>query len=132
MTQTLSTTFNVNSTRALTSFSLRSRPHVSGFFVLVWPTVHPYPVKKLKVTKTSRIFSKTLSRVEIKNAGFSLTCGRTKTEIFEYGEVIHHRELRELRMLRKGCYRISIVLAFSCGRTKTIRIRYVRMRVDGA
>ena len=24
----------------------------------------------------------------------------------------------------QGCYRISIVLAFSCGRSKTIRIRY--------
>ena len=72
-----------------------------------------------------RIFSKTLSRVEIENAGFSLTRGRTKTEIFEYDDVTHNRELRELRelrMLRKGCYRISNVLAFSCGRTKTIRI----------
>ena len=72
-----------------------------------------------------RIFSKTLSRVEIENGGFSLTRGRTKTEIFEYDDVTHNRELRELRelrMLRKGRYRISIVLAFSCGRTKTIRI----------
>ena len=30
-------------------------------------------------------------------------------EIFEYDDVIHHI-VRELRMLRKGCYRISIVL----------------------
>ena len=28
-------------------------------------------------------------------------------------------------MLGKGCYRIYIVLAFSCGRANTIRIRYI-------
>ena len=28
-------------------------------------------------------------------------------------------------MLCKRCYRISTVLAFSCGRAKTIQIRYV-------
>jgi len=39
-----------------------------------------------------RIFSKkTLSRVETsEKAGFSFTCGRTKTEVFEYDDVIHH------------------------------------------
>ena len=30
-----------------------------------------------------------------------------------------------MRMLCKGCYRISIVLAFSCGRAKTVQIRHV-------
>ena len=59
--------------------------------------------------------------------GFSFTCGGTKTEDFEYDDVVHHM-LLTWRMLRKGCYRIYIVLAFSCGRAKTIRIRYVRMR----
>ena len=56
-TKTQSKTFNVNSTWASTSFSLSSRPHVSGcFFFLeneVWPTVHKYPVKKSKVTKNA-------------------------------------------------------------------------------
>ena len=33
------------------------------------------------------------------------------------------------RMLRKWCYRIYIVVAFSWGQAKTIRIRYVRMRI---
>ena len=42
----------------------------------------------------------------------------------ERHDVIHHIPL-VLRMRCKGCYRISIVLAFSCERTKTIRIRYV-------
>ena len=32
-------------------------------------------------------------------------------------------------MLNKECYRISIVLAFSCERVKTTRIRYVWMRI---
>ena len=75
-----------------------------------------------------RIFSKT--SVEIfENAGFSFTIGRKKTEVFEYDDVIYHI-LLALRMLRKGCYRISIVVAFdvdrrkifayaTCGRRKT-------------
>ena len=37
-----------------------------------------------------RIFSKTLSTVKIfENAGQSFTCGRMKTEVFEYDDVIH-------------------------------------------
>ena len=47
-------------------------------------------------------------------------------EIFEYDDVIYHI-VRELRMLRKACYRISIVLALS--RFETIRIRSVRARI---
>ena len=34
-----------------------------------------------------------------------------------------------LRMLNKACYRISIVLAISCGQAKTIRICHVWMRL---
>ena len=45
----------------------------------------------------------------IENAGFSFSCGRMKTHVFEYDAI------------RKGCYRTSIVLAFSCGRAKMIR-----------
>ena len=59
-----------------------------------------------------RIFSKTLSRVEIfYNAGYSFTCGSTKMEVFEYDDVMHHT-------------RIALRLAFSCGVEKTIRTRY--------
>ena len=76
-----------------------------------------------------RIFSKTLSRVEIfENAGFSFTFGRTKREVLEYDDVIHHI-LLAWRMYRKWCYCIFIILAFSCERTKTIRIRYVWRRI---
>ena len=54
--------------------SVACHPHVSG------ENGHRKPV-----------FSKTLSRVEIfENAGFSTTCRRTKTEVFQYGDVIHH------------------------------------------
>ena len=68
-------------------------------------------------------FSKTVPRVEIfENDGFNtFTYGRTKTEVFEYYDVIHHIPLA-LSMLCKGCYRI--VSAFSCGQAKTIEIRY--------
>ena len=73
------------------------------------------------------IFSRTLPRVEIfENAGFLFPCGRTKTEVFECDDVIHHTLLAWC-MLHKRCY-ISSVLAFSCGRAKTIRIRYVSPR----
>ena len=83
------------------------------------------------------IFSKTLSRVEIfENTGFSFTCGRTKTEIFENDDAIHHL-LLVLRMLCKGCYRISIVLSFWSGRAKdsyTLRVdvylKNIGIRVD--
>ena len=51
------------------------------------PTVHMYPVKT--VTENGS-FQKTLSRVEIfENASFSFTRGRTKTEVFEYDDVMY-------------------------------------------
>ena len=42
------------------------------------------------------------------NGGHSFTCGRTKTEVFEYDNVIHHL-LLAWRMLCEECYRFSIV-----------------------
>ena len=40
--------------------------------------------------------------------------------------IIYNYKTRQLalRMLCKGCYHISIILAFSCGQAKTIPIRY--------
>ena len=35
--------------------------------------------------------------------------------------------LQALRMLCKGCYQISMVLAFSYGQAKTIKIQYVNL-----
>ena len=41
-----------------------------------------------------RIISKTVSRVKLfENAGHLFTCGRTKTEVSEYDDVIHHLPL---------------------------------------
>ena len=68
---------------------------ISVFFELrhiffpVCPTVHTYVFGENCHRKC--IFSKTFSRVEIfEKAGFSFTCGRTKTEVFQYDDVIHH------------------------------------------
>ena len=45
--------------------------------------------------------------------------------VFEYDDAIH-QILLTCRTLRKGCYCISIFFAFSSGRAKSIRIRYVK------
>ena len=67
-------------------YSLKTIPFFLWlFFPPVLPTVHTHPVKT--VTENGS-FQKTLSRVEIfKNAGFSFTSERTKTEVFEYDDV---------------------------------------------
>ena len=55
------------------SFGLAFCPHVSG-----------------ENDHQKRIFSKMLSRVEtFENACFLFTCGRTKTKVFEFDDVIH-------------------------------------------
>ena len=108
-------------TKALSTFISVLFELTDIFFFPVCPTVHTYVFGENCHRKC--IFSKTFSRVEIfKKAGFSFTCGRTKTEVFQYDDVLHHVPLA-WRMLRKGCYRLSFVLAFSCGWPKTIRIR---------
>ena len=65
-----------------------------------------------------RWFSFTIPREEIfENNGFSVflsSFGRTKT-------VIYHI-LLAFRILLKGCYRKSVILAFSCGRAKKFDI----------
>ena len=55
------------------------------------------------------------------NAGFSFTCGRTKTEVFEYDDVVHHT-LLALRMLRKGCYVLLRVFVWT-GRNDSNTLR---------
>ena len=60
------------------------RPHVSVF---VWK--RRFFSSGLAYRKC--IFLKSLSRVQIfENTGFSFTCGWTKTQVFEYDDVIHH------------------------------------------
>ena len=70
------------------------------------------------------LFKNAFQRGDFENAGFLRLSRRTKTEVFEY-DVIHHYDT----FLNKACYRISIALAFSWGRAKTIRIRYVWMGI---
>ena len=88
----------------------------------------PYTRVQWKRSPKMHLFKNALQSGDFwKRRLFAFICGRTKSEVFEYDDVTHHI-LLAWPMLRKGCYRIYIVLAFSCGRAKTIRIRYVRMR----
>ena len=104
----------------------RPRPHVSVYVWKRWIFSPVLPSGENGHLK--RIFSKTLPRVEsFENAGFSFIYGRSKRGVFEYDNVISHI-LLALRMLCEECCRISIVLAFSYERAKTIRIRYIWTR----
>ena len=114
--------------------SVACRPHVSG------ENVHQKP-----------LFSKTLSRVEIfENAGFSTTCRRTKTEVFQYDDVIHHNTTsitHALWGLPWYFHRVSVLLVdgpkrfqyATCGREffrtrrkKLFVFKNIRLRVDGS
>ena len=97
---------------------LTPRPHVSvfvwkrRFFLSGWPHVFG------RNGHRKRIFSKTLSRVKIfENPGHSFTrVDRRKRRFFNTVMYWIHHLLLAFRMLCS---------AFSYGRTKTIRIRYV-------
>ena len=78
---------------------LRPRPHVSVFvrkrrlFSPVWPTVHTFPVETVSENASFKNIKKKALQSTVKvfdNAGFSLRCGRTKMEVFEYDDIIHH------------------------------------------
>ena len=67
-----------------------------------------------------RIFSKTLSRVEIfKNAGFWSTYGRTKPAVFEYDDVVNHL-LLTLSSIKESIRRRSIVRSTKRASLKTV------------
>ena len=70
------------------------RPHVSVLCVMkrrFFSSVACLPHVSGENGDQKPLFSKTLSKVEIfENAGFSTTCRRTKTEVFQYDDVIHH------------------------------------------
>ena len=61
---------------------------------------------------------------------FCKNAGLTKTEVLEYDDIIL-TTAHSLHALSDEyeCYRNSIVLAFPCGRAKTIRVRYVWTRI---
>ena len=60
-------------------------------------------------------FSESVSRV-----------GFLKTEVFEYDDFIDHA----VHGTCKRCHRISIVLVFTCGRAKAIRIRSMKTDIS--
>ena len=106
------------------STPIRRRKRI--FYSPVWPTINTYLVKT--VTQNASFQKRSPEWRFLKTLASRLRFGRTKPAVFEYDDVIHHI-LLAWRMYRKWCYRISIVLAFSCERTKTIRIRYVWTRI---
>ena len=70
------------------------RLHIRWKYCIIWPrpqvSVFVWNRRFFLVTENV-IFSQTFSRLKIfENAGFSFTCARTKTEVFEYDDVIHH------------------------------------------
>ena len=78
------------------TLKIRPRPHVSGYFVkqeIFFSVLVCRP-------PANGVLLKTVPRVEIlKNAGFSFTCGRTQTDVFEYDDVIHYILLASRWML---------------------------------
>ena len=65
--------------------------------------------------KKRRFFKKNLKVKIFADAGLSFLCGWTKSEVFNYDDVIHHRA----HALYRTTCRICIALAFSCGSTET-------------
>lgn len=98
------------------------------FFSSVWPTVRTYPVKA--VTENGSFEKRSPEWRFLKKPAFRIRIDGRKRRFFENHDVIHNI-LLAWRILRKGCYRIYLVLTFSCGGGKTIRIRYgvFRMRI---
>ena len=62
----------------------------------------------------------------LKTPAFCLHVDGRKRRFSKYDDVIRHILLAQ-RMLLKACYRIYIILTFSCVWAKTIQIRYVWM-----
>ena len=57
-------------------------------------------------TKITGFRKRSLERRFLKTPDYSESCGRTKTEVFKYGDVIHHTE----SMPRKACKLIRIAM----------------------
>ena len=109
---------------------LKSRPHVCRYFFTRRRTLFSVLTFRPHVNGVlgyqRHIFRKSVCRVEFfKNAGLSLffVDGRKRRFWNTMTSYIIQR------MSCKRHYRISIVLAFSCSRAKTIRIRYVWSRI---
>ena len=78
----------------------------------------PYTRVQWKRSPKMHLFKNALQSGDFwKRRLFAFICGRTKSEVFEYDDVTHHI-LLAWPMLRKGCYLIYIILAFSCGQAQ--------------
>ena len=80
--------------------------------------------RRFQAPKT-QVFENGLQNRVFENVGLPFSFGRTKTEVFEYDDFIHHKAHGLL-----GMSSISIVLVFTFGRAKTIRIRSVRTDIS--
>ena len=75
---------------ALRQKSLRPCPHVSGYFGkrIFFIRFGLASTRRRRFQSPKRIFSKTLSRVDLfENTVFLLSCGRVKTKLFENADV---------------------------------------------
>ena len=86
-----------------------------GFFSAVWPTVDMYSTET--VTEDASLLKGSPEWNFLKTLVSPFTCARTKTNVFEYNDAMHHLLLAQ-RMLRKGCHRISIDWRFRRDRRK--------------
>ena len=86
------------------------------------PTVRTHPVKT--ITENLSFQKRSPERRFLKTPDSHLRVDGRKRRFSENDDAIHHL-LLVLRMLCEGCYRISIVLVFWCGRAKdsnTLRV----------
>ena len=92
----------------------------NGYFFSPGLTYRPHVC--LENGHRKRIFSKTLSIVDIfEKAGFSFTRGRTKTEVIEYDDVIHHI-LLVWRMFRSYLHCFSVFVWTDENASTTLRV----------
>ena len=100
----------------------------SGYFLLrVWPTVLTYP---LKMVTENASFQKRSPEWKFWKRRLFVYLWTDKNGFRIRWCHTSYTSPLAWRMFRKRCYdRICNVLAFSCGPTKTLRVRYVWMRI---
>ena len=101
--------------------NLRPRPHVSGYIFFkseIYLSMLAFRPHVIGIFgRRRRRFSQMVPRVEI---------AENDVRIDEYRGF----RIRHCACSVKGCYRISIILAFLCGRAKKIQIRFVWTRIS--
>ena len=103
--------------------NLRPPPHVSGYIYIffkseIYWSILAFPPHVIGIFgRRRRRFSQMFQRVKILE---------NDVRIDEYRGF----KIRHCACSVKGCYRISIILAFLCGRAKKIQIRFVWTRIS--